>query len=81
MVVFIQMGSRRMKAVGMEGRLPVDALVLHGQRPQSLTRRPPICRSCLCSPQPAQTSLQFPFPLSQIYGTGQAWAYGGSWLT
>ncbi|PRW60776.1 band 7 [Chlorella sorokiniana] len=30
---------------------------------------------------PAQTTLQFPYPLSQIYGTGQAWAYGGSWLT
>ena len=40
---------------------------------------PSIAAPCLPL-QPAQTTLQFPYPLSQIYGTGQAWAYGGSWL-
>lgn len=27
------------------------------------------------------STLQFPYPLSQIYGSGQVWAYGGAWLT
>lgn len=27
------------------------------------------------------TTLVFPLGLAEVYGTGQAWAFGGTWLT
>lgn len=46
---------------------------------------PPPTHSPSCRHPPVlqidQTKLQFPYPLAQVYGNGQNWAFGGTWIT
>ena len=55
--------------------MPTHRVVLHRAECAAAHETVPLCL------QTSATTLLFPLGLSEVYGTGQAWAFGGTWLT